>query len=138
MFDSVRKSMQPGTAWGVDIAPLIDVVFILLLFFLLTTTFVRETGLTVDKAQAVRARPLEAESLRVSIGASGAVYTQGEEVDLATLRQRVRSFVTERPKASVVVIPDKEVAAGRLVEVMDAAKRGGAEDLAVAASEARR
>ncbi|MFW6032929.1 MAG: ExbD/TolR family protein [Phycisphaeraceae bacterium] len=132
MFDSVRHRQSAARAVAVDIAPLIDIVFILLIFFLVTTTFVRDTGIEVDRPQASHAAPVEPTSLRVSIAPSGAVYLGGREIALDGVSQEVRAFVQRQPDAAVIVIPDERVPSGRLVAVMDAAKEGGAEDVAVA------
>ena len=133
MFQSTQQGVRSGAAAAaVDIAPLIDIVFILLIFFLVTATFVRPTGVTVDRPRASQSEALEPESLRLSIAQSGAVYADGEELSLTDLRQRVRDFVTGRELAHVIVIPDRRVSSGRLVEVMDEARAGGASQVAVA------
>ncbi|MDX1683242.1 MAG: biopolymer transporter ExbD [Phycisphaeraceae bacterium] len=133
MFTSVQDRMRDDRQVAlVDIAPLIDIVFILLIFFLVTTTFVRDTGLEVNRPEAAAAVNVEPESFRVSIAASGAIHTGGQEVDLGQLQRAIRDFVTREQEHAVLVIPDKDVPAGRLVQVMDAAKLGGARDIAVA------
>lgn len=133
MFQSVQQRGQgPGVVMSVDIAPLIDVVFILLIFFLVTATFVRDTGVTVDRPRASRVEALESESLRLSITAGGAVYSGGERMSDADLRRRVRAFTGRSERGSVIVIPDQAVPAGRLVQVMDLARQSGARRVAVA------
>lgn len=133
MFESVQhRENGSESAIGVDIAPLIDVVFILLIFFLVTTTFVRDTGITVERPEAYMAESIESQNMRISIAPSGAVYTEGRQVSLAECSDLVRRFLGQQPRGSVVIIPDEEVSAKRLVAVMDAAKRGGAENIAVA------
>ena len=89
MFQSVqRRTNGQGSAPGVNLAPLMDMVFILLIFFVVTTTFVRETGIQVQRPQAVWSDSLDSRSLRVSISAAGAVHTEGRRVSLAALRDR--------------------------------------------------
>jgi biopolymer transport protein ExbD len=75
---------------------------------------------------------LEPTSMRVSVTATGDIYAEGARVTLDELRSKVATFVAREKRRAVVVIPDVEVSAGRLVEVMDAAKLGGAEDVALA------
>jgi biopolymer transport protein ExbD len=118
---------------AVDIAPLIDIVFILLIFFLVTTTFVKQTGIEVERPRASHAEALTPRSLRISIAPGGAIYTEGQQVSLRQLRQRVGRFLETEAEGSVIVLPDRRVPSGRLVEVMDAAKAAGAQDVAVAA-----
>lgn len=116
----------------VDIAPLIDIVFILLIFFLVTTTFVRDTGVEVVRPQATATKSLESNSMRVSVTADGHVYTGGHRVSLEELRTKVSAFVARERERTVVVIPDGDLPSKKLVEVMDAARLGGAKDVAVA------
>lgn len=133
MFNSVQnRTRSAGSAIAVDIAPLIDIVFILLIFFLVTATFVRDTGIQVRRPQASASRGLEPNSLRISIAASGAIYHEGQQLELPQLQDRVRQAVSRQADIPVIVIPDDRVSAGRLVAVMDAAKLAGAKDVAIA------
>jgi biopolymer transport protein ExbD len=131
MFRSVR-SREQATEARVELAPLVDIMFNLLVFFLVSATFVRETGISVTRPQAVVSQSLEPSSMRVSITSTGEIYTEGLRVSLDELRSKVSSFVAREKKKSVVVVPDVDVPAGRLVEVMDAAKLAGATDVALA------
>jgi len=138
MFESVQhRDNGSESAVAVDIAPLIDMVFILLIFFLVTTTFARETGIAVTKPEAFRVEALRALSLRISIAASGAVYMDGRQMDIPQCREAVRRFMAQERDGAVIIIPDETVTAGRLVAVMDAAKQGGANEIAVAARRSR-
>jgi biopolymer transport protein ExbD len=135
MFVSMQSRLnkqRSGNGALVDIAPLIDIVFILLIFFLVTSTFVRDTGIEVTRPEAITADLLEPTSMRISIAASGEVYTEGRNVDLGTLEQNIREFVSRERKATIIIIPDATVPSSRLVEVMDAARLGGATELSVA------
>jgi len=133
MFSSVQaRRKQDRAAAVVDIAPLIDIVFILLIFFLVTTTFVQDTGVEVNRPESVTAARVEPTSLRISIAASGAVYTEGEQVNLGVLTSRVERFVGREREHAVLMIPDASVTSGRLVEVMDAVRRGGAQSISIA------
>jgi biopolymer transport protein ExbD len=133
MFESIQRHENGSeSAVAVDIAPLIDMVFILLIFFLVTTTFARETGITVKKPEAIETQALRPESMRISIAESGAVYTDGRQVDLAECREAVRRYMAQERNGAVIIVPDEDVRARRLVSVMDAAKQGGAKEIAVA------
>jgi biopolymer transport protein ExbD len=133
MFQSHQQNRRShGSGTLVDIAPLIDVVFILLIFFLVTATFVPPTGATVNKPQARHTERLAPQSLRVAIVPSGALYSEGERLDLAAFRQRVSRFQKQNDNGTVIVVPDAEASAGRLVEVMDTARGAGAAEVAVA------
>ena len=132
MFTSMQQKNNSEAPVGVDMAPLIDVVFILLIFFLVTATFVRETGIEVQRPQATASPALDPQSMRISITASGTIYTEGSAVDIDTLRQNVTQFLASHKQASVIVIPDENTRAKRLVSVMDAAKIAGAQNVAIA------
>jgi len=132
MFQSVRQRKARAGAAVVDIAPLIDIVFILLIFFLVTTTFVRDTGVLVQRPQATATQTLEPTAMRISITETGSIYTEGQSVTLEQLRDRVQQFVARERQRAVIVIPDRAVPSGRLIEVMDEARLAGARDVAVA------
>jgi biopolymer transport protein ExbD len=132
MFRSVQSRDEQSSSASVEIAPLIDIVFILLIFFLVTATFVRDTGVQVSRPEATVTHTLEPTSMRVSVTAAGAVYTDGHRVSLEELRLKVSAFIARERQRAVIVIPDVEVPAGRLMEVMDAARLGGATDVALA------
>lgn len=132
MFNSVQQRSTGSDAAAVDIAPLIDVVFILLLFFLVTATLVQDAGVPVERPSASTSRALRAEAMRVTLAPSGAAYVDGMMVDDGVLRERLAAYVRQNPDASVVIIPDRTVPSGRLVEVMDQARAAGAEDVALA------
>ncbi len=136
MFRSVqsRPGAEPGAL--VDIAPLIDVVFLLLLFFLVSSTFLQDTGVRVERARAAGATSQLA-GLRVSITAAGNLYAEGEPLDLSELARRVAERRAREELRSVLLIPDKDAAAGRLVEVLDAVRRAGVDDVAIAAERTR-
>lgn len=132
MFKSVQTRGEKSSGALVDMAPLIDIVFILLIFFLVTTTFVRDTGIQVTRPQATATKSLESASMRVSVTADGDLYTDGHRVSLEEFRTKVSAFVARERNRTVVVIPDGDLPSKRLVEVMDAARLGGARDVAIA------
>ena len=102
---------------------------------MVTTTFVRDVGLEVRRPRAAQAQRLDARSLRVSVTMNGSVYIDGERLELSALRERVSRFIEREGSSAVIIVPDQKTTAGRLVEVMDAAKAAGATDIAVATRE---
>jgi biopolymer transport protein ExbD len=137
MFRSIQRSegsdegMSSNNELG--ILNLIDVLFVLLLFFLITSSFSEETVVKVDRAQASTAETTESAGLRISITASGAVFTEGVAVELAELKRRVERAIARDRTSSAIVIPDRAVPAGRLVEVLDAVREAGIQNVAIAA-----
>jgi biopolymer transport protein ExbD len=116
---------------GIDISPLIDCIFILLLFFIVTTTFVEETGVEVDKPQAASAVQLEKNSVLLALTDKGQVVYGGREIGVAGVRPTVARML-QKEKIPVIVQADQTVPAGLLVRVIDEAKLGGAEKVSLA------
>jgi len=132
MFVSFRRNRPRSRTPSVNLAPLMDLVFILLIFFVVTATFTRDTGIRVERPLASWSDAIDPLALRVAIAASGAVYVDGRRIELDELRDRVARLVGQDPDAAVILIADRELAAGRLVAVMDAVKLAGARNVAVA------
>lgn len=121
-------------ATQVDLTPMLDVVFILLIFFIVTTSFVRESGIEVDPPSAVTAQQESQASIMVAITAEGDVWVDKQALTLAAVGPRVASLVAERPQASVVIQADKNSRSSRLVEVMDKLRLAGIYNISIAAS----
>ncbi len=117
---------------GVDISPLIDCVFILLIFFIVTTTFVEETGVEVDRPQALSAVQLEKTSILLALTAKGQVIYGGREIGFGGVRQLVKRML-QKEEVPVVIQADAEVNSGLLMRVIDEANLGGATTVNLAA-----
>lgn len=115
-----------GSEAGIDISPLIDCIFILLLFFIVTTTFVEETGVEVDKPQAASSVDLEKNSILLAITAQGAVVYGGRDVGVGGVRPLVKRMI-EKEMLPVIVQVDQAVQSGLLVRVIDESKLAGAQ-----------
>ena len=116
-----------------NIAPLVDMVFLLLIFFLVSTTFSRETGVNVSKPKAQTAQSLSRESILVAVTRDGTIHINNRKVDLETLHRIIKETLNERPGSSVIIIADKSSLTGRTIEVMDECKLAGAEKISLAA-----
>ncbi|MCB2187485.1 MAG: biopolymer transporter ExbD [Deltaproteobacteria bacterium] len=117
----------------INMAPLIDMVFILLIFFLVTTSFVREAGLEVERPRAATAQVQAAGSLVVAVGREGRIFLEGRRVELAGVRGLVERYLAESPGGAVVVAADRLARAGLVIEVLDQCRLAGASRVAVAA-----
>jgi len=113
-------------------SPLIDCVFLLLIFFVVTTVFVEETGVEVNKPRATTASQLEKESVLLSITADGRIVQGGRELPLSAVRGVVRRQLVDAD-TPVVLIADGAVSTRRLLEVMDECTLAGAARVSVAA-----
>jgi biopolymer transport protein ExbD len=118
----------------INVSPLIDMVFILLIFFIVTTTFVEETGVEVDKPQAASAANLDKNSILLAITAEGQVVYGGQEIGLNGVRPLVKRL-TDQEKLPVIIQVDKTAAAGVVVRVIDEAKLGGAKNVSLASEQ---
>ena len=115
-----------------NITPLIDIVFILLIFFLVTTTFAKDLGIEVERPEASSGAAQESDVLRVAVGRNGEVTVAACPASLWNLSGVVQAALDQRREKSVLLVADQSVSAGALVEVMDACKIGGASQVAVA------
>ena len=122
-----------GGESGIDMSPLIDCVFILLIFFIVTTTFVEETGVEVDKPQAASAVQLEKTSILIAVTAGGEVVYGGREIGVQGVQPLVRRAL-QKEEVPVIVQADASAPSGLLVRVVDEAKLGGAAKVSVATS----
>ncbi|MGE3171843.1 MAG: ExbD/TolR family protein [Planctomycetota bacterium] len=120
-----------GEGAGIDMSPLIDCVFILLIFFIVTTVFVEESGVEVDKPQAASAAQLEKNSVLIALTAEGAVVYGGRDIGIGGVRSLVKRMI-QKEDIPVIVQADKASASGLLVRIIDEAKLGGATKVSVA------
>lgn len=120
-----------GSESGIDIAPLIDCVFILLIFFIVTTTFVDETGVEVDKPQAASSVRLEKTSILIALTAKGEVVYGGREIGLSGVQPLVKRML-QKELVPVIIQAATEAQTGLLVRIIDEAKLAGATKVSIA------
>lgn len=116
---------------GIDISPLIDCVFILLIFFIVTTVFLDETGVEVDKPQAASSVQLEKNSILIAITSKGEVVYGGREIGVGGVQPLVKRMI-QKEDIPVIVQTDQQVRAGLFVRVIDEAKLAGATKVSIA------
>jgi biopolymer transport protein ExbD len=119
---------------GIDLAPMLDFVMNLLIFFIITTSFVKEAGIQVDKGLAVTAVHKDTGNILIAIRQNGEVWMDRKMVDMREVRPIIERFHIERPEDTVVVIADKQAPAGLLAQVMDQVKAAGIKDVAIGAA----
>ena len=122
-----------ATKPAIDISPLIDCVFILLIFFIVTTVFVEETGVEVDKPQAASASQLEKTSILIALTAKGEVVYGGRDIGISGVQPLVRRML-QKEEIPVIIQADAAAPSGLLVRIIDEAKLGGATKVSLAAA----
>jgi biopolymer transport protein ExbD len=116
---------------GIDISPLIDCVFILLIFFIVTTTFVEETGVEVDKPQAASASHLEKNSILIALTEKGEVVYGGRQIGISGVQPLVKRML-QKEDVPVIIQADDSSQSGSLVRIIDEAKLAGATKVSIA------
>lgn len=121
-----------NTVSAIDISPLIDVVFLLLIFFIVTTVFVKETGVEVSKPRAANSEDLDKQAILIAITAESRVWQGGREIGFDGVATVVAALLEENPDTPVVIQADANTTTQATVRVIDAAKLGGAESVNLA------
>jgi biopolymer transport protein ExbD len=117
----------------IDMTPMLDIVFIMLIFFIVTTSFVKETGIDVSRPNASTAERQERGNILVAIKPNGDVWIAKRKVELRAVRANIERLHAENPEGTVVIVADKESQTGTLVEVMDQVRLAGVYSVSIAA-----
>lgn len=129
-----RNWIQDSEDASIDMSPLIDMVFILLIFFMVSTTFVKDMKLDLNRPGASSAKPASTKSLRIHIDRYQNVYLNNQKVQTWTLQGKIRDQLKTEKNASLLVITDEKVHVDRVIEVVDQARLAGVSDIGVATS----
>jgi len=116
----------------INMSPLIDMVFLLLIFFMVTTVFVEETGVDVQKPKAASAEALDKTSILIAVTRDGTIVYGGQEIGVNRVRGLVARLLKSR-EMPVIIIADEQAVTGRVVETIDQCKLGGAQRVSLAA-----
>ena len=128
----MRYRERNDAVQDINISPLIDMVFILLIFFMVSTTFVKDLKLDLNRPSAASGATASTKSIRLYIDQAGDIYLDGEPVRVWVIQSRLRDLLRASTSKSILVVTDEGVPSGRLVEVVDQARLAGAEDVGVA------
>ena len=131
---NVRSTLRGGgSEVNINMGPLVDMVFLLLIFFVVTTSFVKETGIDVHRSTAATAEMKERGNIMLSISADGQVYMEGKRIDVRSVRALVERSLAEDPESGVVIVADKDSNTGTVVQAMDQCRLAGAMNVSLAA-----
>jgi biopolymer transport protein ExbD len=117
---------------GIDLAPMLDFVLNLLIFFIITTSFVKEAGISVTRPEALTAEHKDNGNILIAIRPNGDIWMDKRQVDITEIRGAIERLHIERPDDTVVLIADRESETGVLTKVMDQVKLGGIADVSIA------
>ena len=120
----------------INITPMLDVVFIMLIFFIVTASFVKEAGIDVNKPEAQTSQPQEKANILIAIDPNGDIWIDRRKVDPRAVRANIERLHAENPQGTVVIQADEDSRTKVLVQVMDAARMAGVYDVAIAAPQA--
>ena len=114
-----------------NITPLVDVLFILIIFFVVSSTFLEQPGIKLELPRAQSSSPQRVEKAVLTISASGELFIGGEQVNQQKLSQHLRDMLPQMTEKNLIINADKEVNHGLVVEVMDIARRSGIQKLVI-------
>ena len=120
---------------AIDMTPMLDVVFIMLIFFIVTASFVKESGIDVNRPDAATAVQKNRANILVAISDSNEVWINKRQIDLRAVQANIERLYAENPQGAVVIQADEESNTKTLIEVMDAARAAGVFDVSVATDE---
>ena len=127
-----RRRKALGDEAEVDMTPMLDIVFIMLIFFIVTATFVNERGLDVTRPDSDEPPETQSVTILVSINQSGTISMEGRNIDLRAVRANVERLIAENPDSSVVVQAHPQSESNIMVGVMDQARLAGAAGVSIA------
>ncbi|PAJ76264.1 biopolymer transporter ExbD [Pseudoalteromonas sp. NBT06-2] len=132
----LAQIFQEDEAEEINMTPMLDVVFIMLIFFIVTATFVKESGIDVNRPEAATAVKKERANILVAISDEGVVWINKRQIDIRAVQANIERLKAENPQGSVVIQADKKSTTDTLIKVMDAARAAGVFDVSIAAQEA--
>ncbi len=132
---NVRQSLRrSGRGVEINMSPLIDMVFLLLIFFVVTTSFVKETGIDVERPTAATAEMKEKANVLIGVTQEGRVFLDRKAIDVRSVRAHMSRVLSENPESSVVVVADRGSQTGVVIQVMDQCRLAGVKNVSLAAA----
>lgn len=129
-----RRHSQHQSGVSINLTPMIDMVFILLIFFIATTSFTKESGVEVNRPSAKTAVSKERINTFIVVRANNEIWIDKHQVDIRTIRANVERIEAENPEGSVVIVADKDSKTGLVIEIMDQVRLAGVSDVSIAAT----
>lgn len=127
--------MQDEQEEEINLTPMLDVVFIMLIFFIVTASFVKEAGIDVNRPEAATAVQKDRANILIAISDKGEIWINKRRVDVRAVQANVERLKAENPQGSVVIQADKKATTDTLIKVMDASRAAGVYDVSIAAQD---
>lgn len=131
----MREHAQSDEAEEINMTPMLDIVFIMLIFFIVTAVFVKEAGVSVDKPIAASAELKQQAAVLIAVTDADQVWVNRKRVEIKALRTVLERLLAENPRGTVVIQADKEAKSGITMQVMEAARQAGAPNVAISANQ---
>jgi biopolymer transport protein ExbD len=135
MQSRLANVLQEEENEEINMTPMLDVVFIMLIFFIVTASFVRESGIDVNRPEASTAVNKDRANILIAINDKGHVWINKRRVDIRSVTANIEGLKAEFPQATVVIQADKKATTDTLIKVMDASRAAGVFDVSIAAQE---
>lgn len=119
----------------IDMTPMLDVVFIMLIFFIVTASFVKEAGIDVNRPEAATAVKKDRANILVAISEKGDIWINKRKIDVRAVQANIERLYAENPQGTVVIQADRKATTDVLIKVMDASRAAGITDVSIAAQE---
>ncbi|MGB0836107.1 MAG: ExbD/TolR family protein [Psychrobium sp.] len=126
-----RRRFHEEDEAEVDMTPMLDIVFIMLIFFIVTTSFVKEAGFDVNKPQAAQATKKPSANIFIAVDKAGRIHMEKRVVDIKRVRANIERMLAESPEAAVMIMADVDAKHGIVVKVMDQVKAAGIDKIMV-------
>lgn len=119
----------------INITPMLDIVFIMLIFFIVTTSFIRETGIEIDKPTALSTEARPQANVLIAIRPNDEIWMNRQQIGLNEVRFEVEDARAENPESSVIIVADRRARNGLVIEVMDQVQLGGINRISISTEE---
>jgi biopolymer transport protein ExbD len=130
----MRRIHRESDEQQIDLTPMLDVVFIMLIFFIVTTSFVTETGIDINRPSAATAEKRSKGNILIAITQNGEIWLDKRQIDIRAVRANIQRMKAKFPQSAVIIQSDTESKTGTLVRVMDQIRLAGVQNISIAAS----
>lgn len=134
MRKKCRHTHLESDETDINLTPMLDIVFIMLIFFVVTTSFIKESGIEIDRPSAQTAERREHGNILIAISPNGEIWIDKRAVDIRAVRAVVERLIAENPEGGVIIQGDRQAQIGLLVKVMDQVRKAGIKNVSIAAT----